>query len=37
MGATDKAKAKVAAERIFDLIDRESPIDSLSNKGKKDL
>lgn len=37
MGATDQAKAKKAAERIFALIDRESPIDSLSNYGKKDL
>lgn len=35
MGATDSAKAKLAANRIFTLIDRESPIDSLSNEGKK--
>merc|ERR1712137_1253973 len=35
MGATDKAKAKVAADRIFALIDRESPINSISDEGKK--
>ena len=35
MGATDSAKAKLAAHRIFALIDRESPIDSLSDDGKK--
>lgn len=35
MGATDSAKAKLAANRIFKLIDRESPIDSLSKDGKK--
>lgn len=35
MGATDSAKAKLAANRIFKLIDRESPIDSLSEEGKK--
>ena len=37
MGATDKAKAKLAADRIFALIDKESPINSLSSEGKKDL
>lgn len=37
MGATDKVKAQLAAKRIFDLIDRKSPIDSLSKEGKKDL
>lgn len=35
IGATDQAKAKLAANRIFALIDRESPIDSLSKEGKK--
>jgi hypothetical protein len=35
MGATDKAKAKLAAERIFSLLDKKSPIDSLSDEGKK--
>ena len=33
MGATDSAKAKLAANRVFALIDRESPIDSLSKEG----
>lgn len=37
MGATDQAKAKKAAERIFALIDRESPINSLSDAGKKEV
>lgn len=37
MGVTDQAKAKKAAERIFSLIDRDSPINSLSNDGKKNL
>lgn len=37
MGITDQAKAKKAAERIFSLIDRDSPINSLSNDGKKNL
>lgn len=35
MGATDSAKAKLAAARVFALIDRKSPIDSLSKEGKK--
>lgn len=35
IGATDGAKAKLAANRIFTLIDRTSPIDSLSDAGKK--
>lgn len=35
MGATDSAKAKLAAKRIFELVDRKSPIDSLSKEGKK--
>lgn len=35
IGATDSAKAKLAAHRIFALIDRNSPIDSLSKEGKK--
>ena len=33
MGATDSAKAKLAANRVFALIDRKSPIDSLSTEG----
>jgi len=33
MGATDSAKAKLAANRVFALIDRKSPIDSLSKEG----
>jgi hypothetical protein len=37
MGATDKDKAKLAADRIFALIDKECPNNSLSNEGKKDL
>lgn len=32
-GAADKTKASLAAERIFELIDHESAIDPLSNKG----
>jgi ATP-binding cassette subfamily B (MDR/TAP) protein 1 len=34
-GATDRDKAKAAADRIFELIERESEIDPLSEKGKK--
>jgi ATP-binding cassette subfamily B (MDR/TAP) protein 1 len=34
-GATDKDKAKAAAERIFRLIERESAIDPLSSEGYK--
>jgi ATP-binding cassette, subfamily B (MDR/TAP), member 1 len=34
-GATDREKAKGAAERIFALIDRKSEIDPLSEEGKK--
>jgi len=34
-GLTDAEKAKKAAVRIFDLIDRESEIDPLSEKGKR--
>lgn len=37
MGATDKTKAQLAADRIFGLIDRESPINSLSNEGRKNI
>lgn len=37
MGATDQVKAQKAADRIFALIDRESPINSLSDGGKKNL
>ena len=36
-GATDRDKAKLAAERIFELTDRESRIDPLSEEGKKVL
>jgi ATP-binding cassette subfamily B (MDR/TAP) protein 1 len=35
IGATDRTKAKIAADRIFRLIDRESPINALSKEGKK--
>ena len=35
MGMTDNTKAKSAASRIFRLIDRKSPIDALSEEGKK--
>jgi ABC-type multidrug transport system, ATPase and permease components len=35
MGATDKANAQLAADRIFSLIDRESPINALSDEGRK--
>ena len=34
-GATDRDKAKAAAERVFELIDRKSEIDPLSEEGKK--
>lgn len=34
-GATDREKAKAAAERVFELIDRKSEIDPLSDEGKK--
>jgi ATP-binding cassette subfamily B (MDR/TAP) protein 1 len=37
MGATDKVKAQLAADRIFALIDRESPINSLSKEGIKNI
>ena len=36
-GAVDREKAKVAAQRIFDLTDRQSAIDPLSEEGRKDL
>ena len=35
MGATDRDKALSAASRIFELIEKTSPIDSLSEEGKK--
>lgn len=35
MGVTDQVKAKAAANRIFALIDRVSPINALSDEGKK--
>ena len=34
-GLTDAEKAKKAAGRIFELIDRKSDIDPLSDEGKK--
>lgn len=36
-GATNRDKAKVAAHRIFELTDRQSAIDPLSDEGKKDV
>lgn len=36
-GATNREKAKEAANRIFYLIDRKSKIDPLANEGKKGL
>jgi len=36
-GATDRDKAKQAANRIFELTDRHSAIDPLSEMGKKDI
>ena len=36
-GATDRGKAKLAADRIFELTDRETAIDPLSEEGKKDV
>jgi hypothetical protein len=36
-GAMDRNTAKVVAGRIFELIERESEIDPLSKKGKKDV
>ena len=36
-GATDRDKAKLAADRIFEITDRESQIDPLSEEGKKDV
>ena len=35
MGTTDKKVAKLAAERTFNLLDRLSPINSLSEEGKR--
>jgi hypothetical protein len=35
MGITKREKAKEAAARIFEMIDRESKIDPLSSAGKK--
>ena len=34
-GATDRGKANAAAQRIFELVDRKSSIDPLSEGGKK--
>lgn len=36
-GATDRDKAKLAAHRIFELTDRQSAIDPLSEEGKKNI
>ena len=36
-GATNRDKAKVAAHRIFELTDRRSAIDPLSDEGKKEV
>ena len=36
-GMSDKEKATKAAQRIFDLIDRQSLIDPLGEEGQKDL
>ena len=36
-GTTDREKAKKAANRIFELTDRQSAIDPLSDSGKKDI
>jgi ATP-binding cassette subfamily B (MDR/TAP) protein 1 len=36
-GAVNHDKAKLAANRIFRLIDRKSQIDPLSDQGKKDF
>lgn len=36
-GTTDREKAKKAANRIFELTDRQSAIDPLSEEGKKDV
>jgi len=36
-GATDRDKAKQAANRIFELTDRHSAIDPLSEMGNKDI
>jgi hypothetical protein len=33
-GTVDKVKAKAAARRIFEIIDRQSEIDPLSSKGE---
>lgn len=35
--ATNREKAKVAAHRIFELTDRQSAIDPLSDEGKKEV
>ena len=34
-GTADREKAKAAAARIFDIIDRKSQIDPLADDGKK--
>jgi hypothetical protein len=33
IGAVDKLEAEAATHRIFDVIDRKSPIDPLSDEG----
>lgn len=36
-GATDRHKATLAAHRVFELIDRKSAIDPLSEEGRKNI
>lgn len=36
-GTADREKAKAAAARIFELIDRQSLIDPLTDEGRKDV
>jgi hypothetical protein len=36
-GATNRERAKLAAERIFELTDRKSAIDPLSDDGETDV
>jgi len=35
IGAVDKMEAEAATHRIFDIVDRQSPIDPLSDAGYK--
>jgi hypothetical protein len=36
-GATNRDKAKLAAHRVFELTDRASAIDPISEEGKKNV